>query len=276
MALSPAGRFIGRMRVVCIGAGTVCRAGAAPCGRMNLLTGLLWSLGGLAIGGIAFGVGASVFASLTHASTRDGAVGYFVVGLGLVGALLGLVAGLMWYGLRAPAGEGLRQLGQGALGLVLFVAVVALGGWAWAQTREVPLRYEGLTQASLLLEFRAPAGALPAGAARQWLVVDVNTATTRPVALVLEDEVRDEGAYRLVPAIQGPLVRSGRRMIVARLTLPDGERHEVFMPPMPRTPDPKAGWSEWVSPRTVFDVKTEKEGGQPVLQMRWRIQLYGD
>jgi hypothetical protein len=243
---------------------------------MNLLTGLLWSLAGMAIGGIAFGVGAFLFASLTHASTREGGVGYLVVGLGLLGALLGLVAGLLSHGLRAPAGDGLRQLGQGALGLVLFVAVVALGCWAWAQTREVPLRYEGLTQASLQLEFRAPAGALPAGAARQWLVVDVNTASTRPVAQVLEDEVREEGGYRVVPAIQGPLVRSGRRMIVARLTLPEGERHEVFMPPMPRTPDPKADWSEWVSPRTVFDVKTEKEGAKALLEMRWRIQLYGE
>lgn len=243
---------------------------------MNLLSGLLWSLAGMAIGGVAFGVGAAIFAGVTHAPTREGGVGYLVVGLALVGGLLGLVAGLLGYALRAPAGAGLRQLGQGALGLVLFVALVALGCWAWVQTREVPLRYEGLTQASLLLEFRAPAGSLPAGAARQWLAVDVNTSSTRPIALVLEDEVRDEGGYRVVPAIQGPLVRSGSRLIVARLSLPGGERHEVFMPPMPRTPDPKADWSEWVSPRTVFDVKTEKEGGQPLLQMRWRIQLYGD
>lgn len=48
------------------------------------------------------------------------------------------------------------------------------------------------------------------------------------------------------------------------------------MPPMPRTPDPTADWSEWVSPRTVLDVKTEKEDGRPLLQMRWRIQLYGE
>ena len=243
---------------------------------LNLLSGLLWSLAGMAIGGVAFGVGAAIFAGVTHAPTREGGVGYLVVGLALVGGLLGLVAGLVGYALRAPAGAGLRQLGQGALGLVLFVALVALGCWAWVQTREVPLRYEGLTQASLLLEFRGPAGSLPAGAARQWLAVDVNTSSTRPIALVLEDEVRDEGGYRVVPAIQGPLVRSGSRLIVARLSLPGGERHEVFMPPMPRTPDPKADWSEWVSPRTVFDVKTEKEGGQPLLQMRWRIQLYGD
>lgn len=243
---------------------------------MNFLTGLLWSLGGMAVGAVAFGAGASLFASLTHASTREGAAGYFVVGLALVGGLVGLVAGLLWSGLRAPAGDGLRQLGQGALGLALFVALLALGAWAWVQTREVPLRYDGLTQATLLLEFRGPAGALPAGAARQWLVVDVSTASTRPVALVLEDEVREEGGQRVVPAVQGPLVRSGRRLIVARLSLPEGERHEVFMPPMPRTPDPKADWSDWVSPRTVFDVKTDKEGGQPLLQMRWRLRLYGD
>lgn len=113
---------------------------------MNLLLGLLWSLAGMAIGAVVFGAGASVFARVTRASNREGAVGYFVIGLGLVGGLLGLVAGLVWYGRSAPAGEGLLQLGQGALGLVLFVALLALGCWAWVQTREVPVRYHGQTQ----------------------------------------------------------------------------------------------------------------------------------
>lgn len=243
---------------------------------MPLLLGLLCALAGMAIGAVVFGAGASVFVRVTRASNREGTVGYFVIGLGLVGGLLGLVAGLVWHGRSAPAGEGLLQLGQGVLGLVLFVALLALGCWASVQTREVPVRYHGQTQASLLLEFRAPAASLPDGGARRWLGVDVNTATTRPVALVLDDGVRDEAGARVVPAIQGPLVRSGRRVIVARLSLAGGERHEVFMPRMPRRPDPKADWSEWVSPRTVFDVQTGQEGGQPLLQMRWRVQLYGD
>jgi MFS family permease len=243
---------------------------------MNSLLGLLWALGGMVLGFGAFAAGAALFASWTNASNREGAVGYFVIGLGLVGALLGLVAGLVWYARSAPGGEKLRQLGQGALGMAVFAAVVAAAIWAWAQSHETPVLYNGNTQASLLLEFRMAQAAAPAGSARQWLNVEVTTAKTRPVALVLPDEVRQEAAQLIVPAVQEPLIRAGNRLVVARLSLPTGERHEVFMPRMPRRPDPKAGWSDWVSPRTVFDVRTETEGGAALLQMRWRLRLHGE
>jgi hypothetical protein len=243
---------------------------------MNSLLGLLWALGGMVLGFGAFAVGASLFASWTNASNREGAVGYFVIGLGLVGAVLGLVAGLVWYARSAPGGEKLRQLGQGALGLAVFAAVVAAAAWAWAQSHETPVLYNGNTQADLLLEFRVASASAPSGPARQWLNVEVTTAKTRPVALVLQDEVHEEAAQLIVPAVQGPLIRAGNRLVVARLQLPTGERHEVFMPRMPRRPDPKGGWSDWSSPRTVFDVRTGTEGGTALLQMRWRVRLYGE
>jgi hypothetical protein len=256
---------------------------------MNSLLGLLWALGGMVLGFGAFAVGAALFASWTNASNREGAVGYFVIGLGLVGAVLGLIAGLVWlvgavlgliaglvwYARSAPGGDKLRQLGQGALGLAVFAAVVAAAVWAWAQSHETPVLYDGNTQANLLLEFRMASASAPAGPVRQWLSVEVTTAKTRPVALVLQDEVRQEAAQLIVPAVQGPLIRAGNRLVVARLSLPTGERHEVFMPRMPRRPDPKAGWSDWFSPRTVFDVRTETEGGAALLQMRWRVEPYG-
>jgi MFS family permease len=243
---------------------------------MNSLLGLLWALGGMVLGFGAFAAGAALFASWTNASNREGAVGYFVIGLGLVGAVLGLIAGLVWYARTAPGGDKLRQLGQGTVGLAVFAAVVAAAVWAWAQSHETPVLYDGNTQADLLLEFRVAATSVPTASARQWLNVEVTTAKTRPVALVLQDEVRREEAQLIVPAVQGPLIRAGNRLVVARLSLPAGERHEVFMPKMPRRPDPKAEWSDWVSPRTVFDVRTETEGGAALLQMRWRVRLYGE
>jgi MFS family permease len=243
---------------------------------MNSLLGLLWAFGGMVLGFGAFAAGAAVFASWTNASNREGAAGYFVIGLGLVGAVLGLIAGLVWYARSAPGGDKLRQMGQGALGLLVFAAVVAAAVWAWAQSHETPVIYNGNTQASLLLEFQLASASAPAGPARQWLNVEVTTAKTRPVALVLQDEVRQEEAQLIVPAVQGPLIRAGNRLVVARLSLPAGERHEVFMPRMPRRPDPKAGWSDWVSPRTVFDVRTETEDGAALLQMRWRLRLHGE
>lgn len=243
---------------------------------MKAVIGLLWALGGMVLGSVLFALGASLYAQATHASNREGAVGYFVVALGLIGGLLGLVAGLIWFARSAPAGEAMRQLGLGVLGLLALVAVLAAAVWAWVQTREVPVTYDGNTQASLLLEFRAQAASMPAGPVRQWLDVEVNTANTRPVALVLQDEVRHEGTQLVVPAVQGPLIRAGNRLVVARLKLPGGERHEVFMPKMPRRPDPRADWSEWVSPREVFDVTSGQSGAPALLQMRWRLRLYGE
>jgi len=243
---------------------------------MNALIGLLWALGGAVLGFGLLASGASAWARFARVSKREGAIGYFVIGLGMFGGVLGLAAGLAWHARSAPPGQGWLQLGQGVLGLAAFAVVLAVAAWAWVQTREVPVRYEGNTQASLLLQFRMAAAAAPEGEARQWLKVDVNTAHTRPPALVLQDEVRQQGSQLVVPAIQGPLVRARRRLIVARLMLPGGERHEVFMPRMRRKPDPRADWSDWVSPRVVFDVRTETEGGAALLQMRWRLRLYGE
>lgn len=243
---------------------------------MKALIGLLWALGGMLLGGLLFGMGASLYAQVSQMSTREGAAGYFVIILGLIGGLLGLVAGLVFYARGAPAGDGLRQFGQGVLGLVVLIAVIAVALWAWVESRELPVTYEGQAQANLLLEFRGQAASLPTSAASQWLDVEVTTANTRPVALVLQDELRRDGTQLIIPAVQGPLVRASNRLVVARLKLPDGERHEVFMPRMPRRPDPRADWSEWVSPREVFDVKTEKSGQPPLLQMRWRLRLYGE
>lgn len=243
---------------------------------MKAFIGLLWGLGGMLLGGIVFGMGAALFASATHMSSREGASGYFIVALGVIGGALGLVAGLAWYARSAPAGEGFSQLGQGALGLAVFVAVLVAAGWGWMQSREVPVTYDGDTQANLLLEFRLPAASAPVTPARRWLNVEVTTANTRPEALVLQDEVRRDGDHLIVPAIQGPLVRSGSRLVVARLELPGVARDEVFMPPMPRRPDPKADWSEWQSPRQVFDARSGATGGPAMLQMRWRLRLYGE
>lgn len=143
---------------------------------MKVFIGVLWGLGGMVLGFGLFAAGAALYAHWTQASNREGAVGYFMVALGLIGALLGLVAGLVWYARGAPTGEALGRFGQGVLGLVL----------------------------------------------------------------------------------------------------PGGERHEVFMPPMPRRPDPKAGWSDWLPPRQVFDVQTGAGGAPALLQMRWRLRLYGE
>jgi MFS family permease len=243
---------------------------------MKPLLGLLYGLAGMAAGFVLGAVLAMLYAQFSHASNREGAVGYLAIAIGIIGALIGLGVGLWWYARSAPPGEGLAQLFQGVAGVIGLVAVLVLGGWAWMQSREVPATYDGDTQAQLLLEFRLRRDALPAAAPERWLNVEVTTPGTRPEALVLWDQQRTEAEHVVLPAVQGPLIRSGRRLIVARLRLPQGGHDELFSPPMPRKPDPRADWSEWHKPQQVYDGDAPSGKASALLEMRWKLRLYGE
>jgi MFS family permease len=243
---------------------------------MKPLLGLLYGLAGMVAGFAAGFAIAMLYALLTDASNREGAIGYFAVTLGIMGALIGLGAGLWWYARSARPGEGVTQLLQGVAGVVGLIVVLVLGGWVWLQSREVPLRYDGDTQAQLLLEFRLRREVMPPGAAQQWLSVEVTTTDTRTEALVLWDRQRIEGGHVVLPAVQGPLIRSGRRLIVARLRMPQGGRDELFSPPMPRKPNPRADWSAWSRPQHVYEGETQASKASALLEVRWKLRLYGE
>ena len=240
---------------------------------MRSLVGLLWALGGGIAGLIAGLIGAAVFAAATHMTSREGASGYFVVSIGLVGALIGLIVGLVVYGRSAPAGQAAAHMGFGALGFVALVAAVAVSLWAFMQLREAPLEYNG-AMANLELELRIKSADLPASPSDGWLSVEIQTAKTRPEGTVLWSRKRVEGEYTIIPVVQGPLYRSGGRVIVVRV---GEEQVEVFSPPMKRTPDPKADWTEWYRPRVVdppFGV-VPPTPPKSKLELRYRVRVYG-
>jgi len=233
----------------------------------------LWALGGGIAGLIVGLVGASVFAAATHMTSREGASGYFVVAIGLIGALIGLIVGLVVYGRSAPAGQAAAHIGAGALGLIALVATIAVSLWAFMQLREAPLEYDG-AMANLELELRVKSADLPASASDSWLNVEVQTAKTRPEGTVLWSRKRVDGEYTIVPVVQGPLYRSGSRAIVVRV---GDEQVEVFSPPMKRTPDPRADWSEWYRPRVVDPPYGAAPATPPKskLELRYRVRVYG-
>lgn len=243
---------------------------------MKILFSLLWSLGGMTLGFVLFAAGAVLFAQLTNMSTREGAAGYFVMALGIIGAIGGLVAGLGVYAHNAPAGEGWQRLGQASLGLAALALALVVVGWLYLQSHELPVKYDGQTMANLELEFRLPASAAPATPARRWLSVEVTTNKTRPEALVLQDATRHEGSHLVVPAVQGPLHGAWNRLVVVRLEVSDGRRNLVFMPRMPRKPDPGADWSAWQGPRQVDDPMTGAAASAPAMELRWRVRRYGE
>jgi hypothetical protein len=240
---------------------------------MRSLVGLLWALGG-GIAGLLLGlVGASAFAAATHMTSREGASGYFVVAIGLIGALIGVISGLVMYGRSAPAGHGAAYAGFGALGFVALIAAVGVLIWTFMQLREAPLEYNG-AMANLEMELRIKSTDVPAAASDGWLNIEVQTAKTRPAGTVLWSRKRSEGDYTIIPVVQGPLYRSGSRVIVVRV---GEEQIEVFSPPMKRTPDPKADWTEWYRPRVVdppYGV-VPPAPLKPKLELRYRVRAYG-
>ena len=238
------------------------------------MIGLLWALGG-AVAGIVIGaIVALLIAKATNASNCEGAHGFFMMALGLVGGLIGLVAGLVLYARSAPAGAGGSYFSSGALGVLGAIAAAALAIWAFMSLREAPLTYGGAL-ANLHLELRIKTASLPATWDARTFGIEVQTSGTRPEATVLWSDRRVEGEYTIIPAVQGPAYRAGSRFIVVRLR----DLHdEMFRPPMKRTPDPRADWSPWYGPQSVdppYGV-TPPEPPTALLELRYRVRAYGD
>ncbi len=241
---------------------------------MRSIVGLLWALGGAIAGFVAGAIVATVISVVTHASNREGAQGYFMIALGLIGALVGLGGALLLYARSAPAGQGAAYGGSGVFGVLALVAVIAVAIWGYLNLREAPIEYDG-AMASLELELRIPTSEIPADTSGYWLTAEVQTSSTRPEATVLWSNRRVEGDATIIPAIQQPIYRSGNRVIVVRLK---GRQDEAFMPRMRRTPDPKADWSEWVRPKSVdppYGV-VPPAPLQSIVELRYRVRKYGE
>ncbi len=240
---------------------------------MRSLMGLLWALGGAVIG-LIIGVVVSVtFSTVTHASNREGAQGYLMVAVGILGAVIGLVVGLLLYARSAPSGQAFAFIGSGTFGVLGLIALIAAGLYAFMNLREAPLEYGG-AMATFEMEFRISTASLPTDTSSRWLNIEVQTANSRPEGTVLWDKRRVEGNYTVIPVVQGPMWRSGSRFIVVRMT----ELHdEMFNPPIPRTPNPKADWSEWYKPNSVDPPYGVVPAAplKPLLEFRYRVRPYG-
>lgn len=241
---------------------------------MRGVVGLLWALGGAAVGFIAGVIVALIIAKVTDASNREGAQGYFAIALGIIGAIVGIIAGLTLYGRSAPAGQGVSYASSGVLGILGLVAAIAITMFAFLKLREKPLEY-GNAQANLDMELRFRTTDIPADAQQtRWLSVEVQTVKTRPVGTELWDQKRVEGEYTILPVVQGPLYRAAGRVIVVSM---EGKQKEAFTPPIKRTPNPKAGWSEWYRPRRVdppWGVEP-KEPLKSIVELRYKVSVWG-
>ena len=241
---------------------------------MRALVGLMWAMGG-AVAGFVLGalVGMAVAMAMSMPG-REGERDYFIFAMGLVGAVIGLIAGLVLYARSAPSGQAVAYVSSGTVGLLSIAAALALSLWAFTALREAPLQYGG-SMATLVMEFRVLTTALPADSSGQWLNVEVQTANTRPVGTVLWTKRRTEGLYTVIPVEQDPLSRAANRLIVVRIS---GLHDETFNPPMKRTPDPKADWSAWYEPTAVDAAYGVVPTAPltPMLELRYRVRPYAE
>ena len=241
---------------------------------MRGLAGLLWALGGGVVGLIVGLIAGVAIAKFTNTPSREGAAGYVMIAVGLIGALAGVVAGIVLYGRSAPTGQATAYAGSSALGVLGLVAAVALALWAVMNLRETPAMYGG-SMADLLLELRVKSSDAPPADSTGWLSIEVQTAKTRPEGSVSWSDARTEDGYRIIPVTQGPLSRAASRVIVVRIA---DRQVELFTPPMKRMPNPKADWSTWYRPSAVEPLY----GVVPVsplhaiLELRYRIRVYGE
>ena len=240
---------------------------------MRILVGLFWALVGGVAGFVVGAGGATLYASLVSMSEREGMRGYFVLAFGLLGAIVGIISGIALYGRSAPRGQGAAFTGAGVAGIVGLMAAIVVSVWAYMQMIEKPLQY-GNAQADLEMEFRASTPEIPLTSPESWLSVEVQTTKTRPEGSVNWSSRRIDGAYTIIPVVQGPLYRAANRVIVVRV----GEAQvESFMPPIKRTPNPNADWSEWYRPQSVeppYGV-TPPAPLTSKLELRYRVRVWG-
>lgn len=240
---------------------------------MRHLTGLFWALGG-GVAGSAVGLLAGIaIANVTNTPSREGAAGYLTIGIALIGAIVGVFAGIALYGRSAPSGKALAFAGSSMLGVVGLAAAVIVGAWAFMTLRETPVTYDG-AMADLLIELRVKIADVPLAGSTQWFSVEVQTPKTRPEGTVSWSKARSEGGHRIVPVTQGPLSRTSSRSIVVRI---EGRQEEVFTPPIRRVPDPTADWSRWYQPTAVeppYGVTVDAPL-RPLFELRYRVRVYG-
>ena len=226
---------------------------------VSLLVSVLTGVAAL----LAAGLVAAAYAEWYQVSTREGAAGYVVVGVALLGGLAGGVAGLSVARLLAEAG--FWKASAVALGLVFGVAaVLALIFYYFA---DIPPKL-GEDDLRLDVEIRLPVGASkPEGEGSFTLgsVIAKRQRASQAGELLL-DRARLEGGRWIVPARVYLFTTRGQRSILAEV---GGKRIAAFLLPLPAHPGTaQEPWSEW-GPRPL-------EGSPPwpdsEASYRYRVQ----
>lgn len=200
------------------------------------------------VGLFASGWAASLHAGWHQMSNREGAVGFFVIFIALIGGVVAFLLGLIVARTVASAPDPTFWKAAGS-GIAAVAALVALAIGLSRLTADLPPTLDG-KELVLEVEFRLAEGAprpdLASGSAAFELrsVVNGVAANWERGSFSPPDEIREEEGRLILPARVPLFSRRGLRMI-------DGKVGEQvigrFVVPLPSKPEQKdLEWSEWM------------------------------
>lgn len=195
---------------------------------------------------LSAGLVAAVYAQWYNVSNREGAAGFFIMGIAIFGGIGGCIHGLVIA--RFLAAQGIWKALACSSGTLLCVAgFAALMFYVFA---DIPPKIQG-DQLHLEVEIKLPAGhARPAGKAKFTLgsVINHRQRAAQQGDLHL-DKTRLEDGRWIVPAEVFLFTARGLRCIMAEV---EGTNIASFIIPLPARPgSTQEQWSEWgPQPRT--------------------------
>jgi hypothetical protein len=239
---------------------------------LSIAVALLTGVAGL----VAAGFVAERYAAWHHVSSFEGASGYLVVGVALLGGLGGVVLGLVVARIVAgtPRAGFLRALGA-SLGVTAAIALASLG-LAWLRGDQAPT-LDG-DELALLVELRMPDGWAPApgfteGRGGTWLssLRAGGTLGHTGYGELLWDDIGVRDGRWVIPTRTRVFTTTGRRLL--RVNLGDSARVDVVVPLPGRPGRDLLAWSDW---RT--DGFARDSAGRPLHAghaYRFRVEPWG-
>ena len=197
-----------------------------------------------------FGAGAvaSLVVDWYNVSSFEGASGFFVVAMALIGAIAGFIIGLIASRIVAARARPSFVKGLGASVGTVAVILGAIAGASYVYA-DIPPRIDG-EELFLLTELRWPASGAPAPASITGVpylrlgAMQGNTARKLESGLIFVEDARQEDGRWIVPGVVPIFTRRGARL----LDFGAGDKSlAAFLVPLPRYPGKaELQWSSWL------------------------------
>lgn len=202
-----------------------------------------------------------------HIPQREGAPGFFAVGMALLGAIVGLVVGIVFArGVIGSEPTFFKALGLtlGTLAAVVLV-IVAL---VWL-TADLAPKVDG-RNVELAIELRCPPGSPPPSidVSPYATLVRLSDGDTRGYATLDTGNAREEDGHLIVPVTLRIDTSAARKLLQIYL---GQERHLHFALGFGSKPQPKDfEWSKWID--AAWDVGKPKPPAEQTYSMRYQAR----